>query len=143
MHETLQSNFKIILAAATVLILLFGGCKSNTNETASYSTSLSQTLPVTELSTMNNYTSNSNITAELCNLLGCDERTAETVQKNISRAIKSGISTVTAESDNAGSKLTVTDENGNVYVVFMSRGYFVSEIFKSSENGERIYFAIE
>lgn len=92
---------------------------------------------------MNDFISGNNITAELGNLLGCDERTAQSVRKNISRAIKNEISTVTAKTDSIGIKLTVTDENGDVYVVFIDRGYFVSEIFKGSENGERIYFAME
>lgn len=142
MRESLQGRAKAVLAAVFTAIVLFGGCSKTQPDTAEPSISSSnEILTVTEINIMNN--SNNNIVNELSSLLGCSERTATSVLKDIERSTETEISSVTAENDGIGTKLTVTDKNGDVFIVFMGKGYFVQEIFRDNENGERIYFAME
>lgn len=132
----------MLLLAVITAIIMFAGCTSDSiipepSETGS------KTLTTTEITVMNNFTPENKITNELCSLLGCSERTAESVHKNIARIIGKAISSVTADTDDIGTKLTVTDENGDIFIVFMGKGYLISEIYRGSEEGERIYFAME
>lgn len=80
--------------------------------------------------------------ARISELVGCGERTAETIYNTVARRIESETTQIEKEEDSIYIKLIFETENGEIYVVLVGDGNLVEEIYKGSIDGECIYRAI-
>ncbi len=84
-----------------------------------------------------------NMISKVSAILGCDEETAKGVLEIIEENIDGNVKDIIEGESKVKKRLLVTNSEDTQYVVLVGRGYFVSEIYRDSEKGERIYFAIQ
>lgn len=85
---------------------------------------------------------NQNITETVKELLGCDERTAESIIKQCQLAGIEDISDIEKE-DTVYTTLKLSTKESVDYYVFFGNGFFIEQIRKESIDGEQIYMAME
>lgn len=79
----------------------------------------------------------------LSDLLGCSTDTAESLCNTIEGATEKEIMSFEQIPDEYKTVLKVVAEDGKEYYVVITKGYFISEIYEDSLDGERIYRAME
>lgn len=77
----------------------------------------------------------------ICDELGCGLRTAQSIEKQCHMAGIGEITAVCIQEDIYTILELVTEEDK--YYVYLADGYFLEQIRKGSENGEKIYTAME
>jgi len=85
----------------------------------------------------------SKITLMIKDILGCNERTAQSLEQLFTQAGIQDIKTIEKEDDDIYRILKITTSESVNYYAYLSKGFFLEEIRKGSREGERIYFAIE
>lgn len=82
------------------------------------------------------------VISRISETLGCSSKTAESLARTLTSRISEEISAVEKIQLGPVRYLKLTTISGQDYWAAVERGYFISEIYKDSLNGERIYRAI-
>lgn len=76
-------------------------------------------------------------------LLGCSERTAESLFTTLEEVVPVGITDVAMEPDDYFSIIKLTTTSGNSFYVYIGAGYFISQVTEDTRDGKIIYEAME
>lgn len=85
-----------------------------------------------------------NVTETLKELLGCNTKTAESIEKQCSLVGIDDITGIEKETNDVYIILKMTAQKESVdYYVFLDKGFFLEQIRKDAKDGKRIYMAME
>ncbi len=79
----------------------------------------------------------------LVDVLGCSERTAQSLCAKLERAISGRIIEIEDIPNEFYRVLKVTSDSGNVFFAEVMTGYFLSNVYADSLDGEVVYEAIQ
>ena len=89
-----------------------------------------------------NTTGEEEMVSRLSELLGCKERTAESIYQTIDQNIKGTMTEITYEDQNGVSCLYVKTDAKKQYFVVVSDTFVVDEIYENNDKGKRIYISM-
>ncbi len=75
----------------------------------------------------------------LSELLGCNQRTSQSILNTLNRYSDDPIINITKDESSKRTRLFLSGREANRYLAVMGRGYVVEALYRNYENGEQIY----
>ena len=145
MRETLLINGRSFIFVCIVTGLFLCNCKESIEKKKKNMSIFDTTIEIQdrkpELGDIEIETifSDEELAETLSELLGCNQRTSQSILNTLNRYSDDPIINITKDESSKRTRLFLSGREGNRYLAVMGRGYVVEALYRNDENGEQIY----